>query len=76
VVELPNYISNLIHKDKVHIQLTNHKHSKVLYVDSIDIDQNRFTVKCDAWSSKFKTLKFFWLLNGVRKDIEELQTEV
>jgi hypothetical protein len=76
IVELPDYINSLIHSNKVHIQLTNHKHSKVLYVDSIDIDQNRFTVKCDAWTTKFKTLKFFWLLNGVRKDIEELQTEV
>lgn len=76
VVELPNYISKLIHPDSVHIQLTNHRHSKVLYVDSIDIEQNRFTVKSDSWISKFKTLKFFWLLNGVRKDIELLQTEV
>ena len=76
VVELPDYISNLIHKDSTHIQLTNYKHCKLLYVDSIEIDQNRFTVKCDAWTSKFSTLKFFWLLNGVRKDIPKLETEV
>ena len=75
-VELPDYIFGLIHPDNVHIQLTNYKHSKTLYVDSIDIKNNKFVVKCDSWTSKFKTLKFFWLLNGVRKDIELLQTEV
>jgi hypothetical protein len=76
IVQLPDYLHGLIHANNVHIQLTNRKHSKVLYVDSIDIRHNRFTVKCNSWASKFKTLKFFWLLNGVRKDIEELQTEV
>ncbi len=76
IVQLPDYLHGLIHANNVHIQLTNHKHSKVLYVDSVDIQHNRFTVKCNSWISKFKTLKFFWLLNGVRKDIELLQTEV
>jgi len=76
VVKLPDYLSSLIHSDKVHIQLTNYKHLKPLYIDSIEIDRNRFTVKCDGRASKSKPLKFFWLLNGVRKDIEELQTEV
>jgi hypothetical protein len=76
IVQLPDYLHGLIHANNVHIQLTNHKHSKVLYVDSIDIQHNRFTVKCNSWASKFKTFKFFWILNGVRKDIELLQTEV
>ena len=76
IVELPDYIHGLIHSDNIHIQLTNHKHSKTLYVDSIDIKNNKFVVKCDSWIREFKTLKFFWLLNGVRKDIELLQTEV
>lgn len=76
VVELPDYLNNLIHPDSVHIQLTNYQHSKSLYVDRINIDQNNFTVKCDSWFSKSQKLKFFWLLNGVRKDIERLETEV
>ena len=76
VVELPGYLNNLIHLDSVHIQLTNYQHSKSLYVDRINIDQNNFTVKCDSWFSKSQKLKFFWLLNGVRKDIERLETEV
>ena len=76
VVELPGYLNNLIHSDSIHIQLTNYQHSKSLYVDRINIDQNNFTVKCDSWFSKSQKLKFFWLLNGVRKDIERLETEV
>ena len=76
VVELPDYLNNLVHSDSVHIQLTNYQHSKSLYVEGINIDQNNFTVKCDSWFSKSQKLKFFWLLNGVRKDIERLETEV
>ena len=76
IVELPGYLNNLIHSDSIHIQLTNYQHSKTLYVESINIDQNNFTVKCDSWFSKSQKLKFFWLLNGVRKDIERLETEV
>lgn len=76
VIELPDYLNNLIHSDSIHIQLTNYQHSKSLYVDRINIDQNNFTVKCDSWFSKSQKLKFFWLLNGVRKDIERLETEV
>jgi hypothetical protein len=76
VVELPDYIHGLIHPNNVHIQLTNHNHNMILHVNSIDIKNNRFVIKCDSWMSKFKTLKFFWLLNGVRKDIERLETEV
>jgi hypothetical protein len=76
VVELPDYLNNLVHSDSVHIQLTNYQHSKSLHVEGINIDQNNFTVKCDSWFSKSQKLKFFWLLNGVRKDIERLETEV
>ena len=76
VVELPDYLNNLVHSDSVHIQLTNYQHSKSLYIEGINIDQNNFTVKCDSWFSKSQKLKFFWLLNGIRKDIERLETEV
>jgi hypothetical protein len=76
IVELPDYLNNLVHSDSVHIQLTNYQHSKSLHVERINIDQNNFTVKCDSWFSKSQKLKFFWLLNGVRKDIERLETEV
>lgn len=76
VIELPDYLNNLIHPDSIHIQLTNYEHSKSLYVDRINIEQTNFTVKYNSWLSKSLKLKFFWLLNGVRKDIERLETEV
>ena len=76
VVELPDYLNNLIHPDSIHIQLTNYQHAETLYVESVNIDQNNFTVKCDSWFDETETLKFFWLLNGVRKDVERLETEV
>jgi hypothetical protein len=76
VVELPDYLNDLIHSDSIHIQLTNYQHAETLYVESVNIDQNNFTVKCDSWFNKTETLKFFWLLNGVRKDVERLETEV
>jgi hypothetical protein len=76
VVELPDYLNNLIHSDSIHIQLTNYQHAETLYVESVNIDQNNFIVKCDSWFNKNETLKFFWLLNGVRKDVERLETEV
>jgi hypothetical protein len=76
VVELPDYLNNLIHSDGIHIQLTNYQHAETLYVESVNIDQNNFTVKCDSYFDKTETLKFFWLLNGVRKDVERLETEV
>jgi len=76
VISLPEYLKDLIHTKNVHIQLTNYKHSKQLYIDSIEVDKNRFIVKCDTWGKKANNIEFFWLLNGVRKDIEELQVEV
>jgi hypothetical protein len=76
VVELPDYLNDLIHSDSIHIQLTNYQHAETLYVESVNIDQNKFTVKCDSWFNKTETLKFYWLLNGVRKDVERLETEV
>jgi hypothetical protein len=76
IVELPVYISSLIHENDVHIQLTNYGHSNSLYVDSIDIKNNQFIVKCSFIFGKFKTNKFFWLLTGVRKDVPKLKVEI
>lgn len=76
IVELPDYIRDLIHPDNIHIQITNYKHSKAIYVDSIEIEKNRFIVKSESWGRKVNNAEFFWLLNGVRKDIEKLQVEV
>lgn len=74
IVELPSYISYLIEEKNINIQLTNKKHHKILFIDNIDISNNRFTVK----GHRCKTLgplEFFWTFTGVRKDIDPLVVE-
>ena len=75
VVTLPDYIKGLIHKEDVHILLTNYKHSNIIYIDEIDIENNRFTVKSENCIAD-KEYKFFWSLTGVRKDVPKLQVEL
>jgi hypothetical protein len=75
VVELPEYISNFVLEEDVNIQLTNYKHNKLLYVDTIDISQNKFTVKLDGWFNKLQNYEFFWSLTAIRKDVEKLLVE-
>jgi hypothetical protein len=74
VVELPEYIKNLVHDDEtVNVQITNYKHAKTLYVDSIDIPNNRFTIKNDNWFAG--KLEFFWTFTATRKDVPDLIVE-
>jgi hypothetical protein len=75
VVTLPAYIKGLIHKEDVHILLTNYKHSNIIFVDEIDIENNTFTVKSENCIAD-KEYKFFWSLTGVRKDVPNLQVEI
>lgn len=73
IVQLPDYIKDLIHDEDLNIQLTNYKHGKVLYVDDIDLENNQFIVKCNSWFSN--NLEFFWTFSAVRKDVERLIVE-
>lgn len=75
VVELPEYISNFVLEEGVNIQLTNYKHNKLLYVDTININQNKFTVKLDGLFNKLSDYEFFWSFTAVRKDVEKLLVE-
>lgn len=75
IVKLPAYIKGLIHKEDVHILLTNYKHSNIIFVDDIDIENNTFTVKSENCIAD-KEYKFFWSLTGVRKDVPNLQVEI
>jgi len=76
VVELPEYISKFAHKQGVNIQLTNYGHDKRLYVDQIDISQNRFLVRVAGFLNKFNDYDFFWTFTAVRKDVPNLIVEV
>jgi len=76
-VDLPEYISKLVHTDGVNIQLTNIKHGRVLFVDEVNIDNNYFTVGYDkAMFDGDKTFEFYWDFTAERKDIDKLSTEV
>jgi hypothetical protein len=75
VVNLPDYIKGLIREEDVHILLTNYKHSNIIYVDYIDVENNIFVVKSDN-CIEGKEYKFFWSLTGVRKDVPKLQVEI
>lgn len=67
VVELPDYVSALVHDD-VNIQLTPIGRN-VVWVEEHDLESNTFTVKGD------QSGKFYWSFTAVRKDIEPLEVE-
>jgi hypothetical protein len=74
-VSLPDYLKDLIHDDHtLNIQITNIKHGKTIYVDKIDLKNDRFIVKADRAKS-LGELQFFWTLSGVRKDVDHLVVE-
>jgi|LakMenEpi03Aug12_release.lakeMendotaPanAssembly.Ray.scaffolds.fasta_scaffold00420_69 hypothetical protein len=76
VVTLPYYFRDLVHEEDVNIQLTNIKHGKVLWVEDINIKENRFTVGIDETTSIFtKEYEFFWDITAERKDVPSLIVE-
>ena len=73
-VKLPGYMKKLVQEEDINIQITNYKHSKILYVDSIDLEKNIFTVKGYRCKSAGE-LEFFWSFTAIRKDVPELIVE-
>jgi len=74
-VQLPDYLKDLIHDDdSLNIQITNLKHSKILFIDKIDLKKNKFIVKAHR-AKTLGNLEFFWTLTGVRKDVNHLVVE-
>jgi hypothetical protein len=74
-VSLPDYLKDLIHDDDtLNIQITNIKHGKTIYIDKIDLQNDRFIVKVDK-AKTLGNLEFFWTLSGVRKDVDNLVVE-
>ena len=71
---LPDYLKYLIHEEDVSIQLTNHGHHKILYVDKIDLINNKFIIK--GYKSKSGgPYQFYWSFTGIRKDVPNLIPE-
>ena len=75
-VQLPDYIHGLVKEEGVQIQITNKQHGKVLWVEEINIENDYFIVKTEAYK-KYKDVefKFYWSFTAIRKDIEELLVE-
>ena len=74
VIKLPSYIRDLVKEDGINIQLTNYKHSEILYVDKIDLDTNRIVIKGHR-CKELKKLEFFWTFTAIRKDVPDLIVE-
>lgn len=74
-IQLPEYIYNLVKEEGINIQITNIRHSQIIYVESIDALNNRFTVACDN-VDYYHEYEFFWTFTGIRKDIDDLEVEV
>lgn len=73
-VSLPSYLKDLVHEEGINIQITNYQHAKILYVNTIDIQNNVFQVLGHRCKTS-EDLEFFWTLTGVRKDIPPLIVE-
>ncbi len=77
VILLPDYINKLVRPESVNIQLTPIKSDRILFVDAIDIENNKFTVRFNKSFWKFNSdIEFFWDFTAIRNDVEELVTEV
>ena len=72
-IELPDYIHGLCKQEGSQVQITNIKHGKVIWVEDIEVDNNKFTVAADV--NDDKEYKFYWSFTAIRKDIEDMVVE-
>jgi hypothetical protein len=75
IIQLPDYISALVHADNANIQLTNINHDKVLFVKRVDVPSNTFSVGVKRnWLDR-QEYEFYWTFTAIRKDIPHLTVE-
>lgn len=72
VVNLPTYICKLVKENSAHIQLTNIKHDKILWVESVDTKNNQFTIKTSEIIGDYQ---FYWSFTAIRDDVDDLVVE-
>ena len=72
VVKLPDYICKLVKEIDTQIQLTNIKHNKILWVDSVDVLNNQFVIKSEETDNEYQ---FYWSFTAIRKDVDDLIVE-
>jgi hypothetical protein len=70
-VDLPDYICDLVHESDTNIQLTPVGSFCPLFVKSVDVPNNKFTVGVGDRA----TASFYWAFTAIRKDIPELEVE-
>lgn len=76
-VVLPEYIYKLVRHNDINIQVTNIRHSRVLYVDEVNVSENYFVVAYDKQMfDGDKTFEFYWDFTAERQDIDKLESEV
>jgi hypothetical protein len=75
IVHLPDYIHGLCKQEGSQVQITNIRHGKVLWVDSIDVDNDYFVIGMDRGMFDKKEYKFYWSFTAVRKDVGDLVVE-
>jgi hypothetical protein len=75
-VDLPDYIHGLCKQEGAQVQITNIKHGKVIWVEDVDVDNDKFTVALDRGLFDSKEYRFFWSFTAIRKDIKEMIVEV
>ena len=76
-VVLPEYIFKLVRHDDINIQLTNIRHSRVMYVNEVNVSENYFVIAYDKQMfDGDKTFEFYWDFTAERQDIDKLESEV
>jgi hypothetical protein len=75
IIKLPDYIHGLVKIAGSQVQITNIKHNKVLWVDSIDIENDCFTVGMNRNCFDRKEYAFYWSFTAIRKDIDDMEVE-
>jgi hypothetical protein len=72
VIELPEYIHNLVKDDGLNINITNIKHGKVIWVEEVNVSNNNFVVMTEE---KIGEYEFYWDFTAIRKDVQDLEVE-
>jgi prepilin-type N-terminal cleavage/methylation domain-containing protein len=57
----------------ININITNIKHGKVLWVDEVDVANNRFVIMTEENVGEYD---FYWDFTAIRKDVEDLEVEL
>jgi fibronectin-binding autotransporter adhesin len=74
-VDLPEYICGLCKQEGSQVQLTNIKHDKTIWVENIDVPNNKFTVAVNRGFFDKKQYSFYWSFTAIRRDIEDIVVE-